>query len=168
MGAAVGYGQFTAANQPAAPPVIKRIKDVRLIPDLLEYGKLWHARSQYRHIPFNDDVARETARSAIIFSNQALWTYEEQGKIQGMLIGALCQYAFSKKRYATDSLFFADKGGQRLFYTLREWAKGNGVAQLQMGVTSGIGDAEQVGKLYELNGMKRIGGIYVLNFGGTQ
>lgn len=143
--------------------MIKRIRDVKRIPDLVKYGKEWHARSQYKHIPFDEEIARETARAAIIFSNQAVWTSEIDGKIRGLCIGMLCQYAFSKKKYATDLLYMADEEGPKLFYTLRDWASDK-AEQLQLGITSGIGDPEAVGRFYELNGLRKVGGIYVLEY----
>lgn len=143
--------------------MIKRIKDVKRIPEIVKFGEGWHARSRYAHIPFDRDISTETVRAAVIFSNQALWTYEVGGKITGFLIAAMCPYLFSKKKYTSDLLFCADQGGAQLFWTIREWAKGNGAMELQMGVTSGIGVADDVGKFYEKNGMQRIGGIYALS-----
>ena len=142
---------------------VKRIKDVRKIPELVKYGESWHARSQYSHIKFDREWATETIRAALIFPTMALWTSEINGKLEGMCIGTLGRYTFSKSFYATDLLLMADKEGAKLFYALRNWAREHEAVQLQVSVTSGIGDADKIGKFYTKSGMTRLGGFYSQN-----
>lgn len=143
---------------------VKRIKDVRRIPEILEYGERWHKKSQYSVVKFERDWAREFIRAAIIFPNQALWVSEDRdGKIQGLLIASLQHYVFSHRCYATDMIFVADRQGHKLFGAFRTWAKEHEAEQIQVGITSGVGDPERLGKYYEKCGLARLGGIYSID-----
>lgn len=140
--------------------MVKRIKDIRRLQEIVNYGRKWYEKSIYNTIGFDENVSRETIRAGICYPTQALWVSETDGVIQGFLLGGLCSFPFSKKNYATDILFCADAEGAKLFSAFQSWAIDQKAILLQMGVTSGIGDPEAIGKFYKINGFSHVGGIY--------
>lgn len=96
---------------------------------------------------------------------------DKGGRVTGMIIGVAQQLWWSRRRYATDLVFYSEKGdGRRLLQAFRRWAWSvPGVVEITMGQSSGI-DIERTRKLYERAGMKLIGHMYteVANPANTQ
>lgn len=85
---------------------------------------------------------------------------------QGFLIGILEELFFSRQRMATDLAVYVRDGyrnlAPRLFKTFIEWAESKSrVAQITLGISSGIGDPERVSKMYENLGFAQVGSINV-------
>ena len=89
------------------------------------------------------------------------------GEIEGVFIGVANQLWYSRKKQAADLFFYVtDKGkgwGSSLLRRYIQWARFNkGVAEITLGVMSGIGDMERTKKLYEKLGAVKVGDSYVL------
>ena len=91
---------------------------------------------------------------------------DEDDKPQGFLLGVLEELFFSRQRMATDLAVYVREGyrnlAPRLFKTFITWAESKSrVVQVTLGISSGIGDPERTGKMYEKLGFTQIGSINV-------
>ena len=89
------------------------------------------------------------------------------GVIEGVFIGVTNQLWYSRKKQSADLFFYVtQKGrgwGSSLLRRYIQWARFNkGVAEITLGVMSGIGDMERTKKLYEKLGAVQVGDSYVL------
>lgn len=94
-----------------------------------------------------------------------LLVVDDNDKPQGFLLGLIDDLFWSRKRYATDLAFYIRKGyrhlAPRVIKRFMAWAKKKPrVAHISMGIASGMGDLDRVGKMYESLNMSRVGGIY--------
>jgi len=91
---------------------------------------------------------------------------DENDKPQGFLLGVLEELFFSRQRMATDLAAYVREGyrnlAPRLFKTFITWAESKArVAQITLGISSGIGDPERTCKMYEKLGFAQVGSINV-------
>ncbi len=90
---------------------------------------------------------------------------DDDDRPQGLLLGLIDDLFFSRYNYATDVTFYVREryrhlvpGMVKRFMT---WAESKPrVVYVALGISSGIGDLERVGKVYESLGLSKIGGIY--------
>jgi hypothetical protein len=140
--------------------MIRRLYDPANIPKLIQYGKRWHPRSALKDLPFDAKRCDQLLRGAFISPDMAVWaSFDQKKHVRGVLIGAICAYPFFDAKYATDITFIADHDGAALFRSFYQWAKSHGANALQMGVTSGLSEAEP---FYLSVGLEKIGGIYYM------
>jgi hypothetical protein len=90
---------------------------------------------------------------------------DDDDKPQGFLLGLVDSLFFSRDRYATDIAIYVRDGYRHLAPRLAKefitWAESKPrVRQITLGISSGIGDQERIGKMYETLGLSRVGGIY--------
>jgi len=91
---------------------------------------------------------------------------DENDKPQGFLLGVLEELFFSRQRMATDLAVYVREGyrnlAPRLLKTFVTWAESKvRVAQITLGISSGIGDPERTCKMYEKLGFTQVGSINV-------
>lgn len=128
---------------------------------LVIFGRNAHAHSNYADIPYNSMVVRETLRAAVTLKGQDVLIAErEDGSLCGLLIALTVPLPFSRKKYATDGVFYAEQGGDKLLDAFIEWAKARHAARIDMGVTQ-FDPAARLDKLYETRGFVRTGGMYM-------
>ncbi len=91
---------------------------------------------------------------------------DDHDRPQGFLIGMIEELFFSKRRMATDLAVYIRKEyrnlGGSLIKRFINWAESKPrVVQIMLGISSGSGDFDRVGAMYESFGLSRVGGIYV-------
>ena len=85
---------------------------------------------------------------------------------QGFLLGMIDELFYSPQRFATDLATYVREEyrhlAPRMYKKFIAWAKSKPkVVEITLGISSGIGDTERVGKLYEKLGFSRMGGLYM-------
>lgn len=122
----------------------------------------FHARSSYAHYRVNRPGVLHTfarcCNSAFAFAAVA----ENDGGIDGALLGACEPLWCVHARYATDLLFFFARpwDGVRLGRMFLEWVDSRpGVIDITMGVSAEL-NAERMDVLYRRIGLERIGGLF--------
>lgn len=128
---------------------------------LVIFGRNAHAHSNYADIPYNSMVVRETLRAAVTLKGQDVIIAErEDGSLCGLLIALTVPLPFARRKYATDGVFYAEQGGDRLLDAFIEWAKARHVARIDCGVTQSD-PTSRLDVLYERKGFTRTGGMYM-------
>lgn len=89
--------------------------------------------------------------------DSAVWASFVGNKVRGFLIGAVIEWPYLQGAYATDWAFIAHSNGRELYRAFEQWATSHGVNAIQMGVSSGIAQADE---FYESVGLRRVGGVY--------
>lgn len=85
---------------------------------------------------------------------------------QGFIMGVADDLFFTDGRYVTDMAVYARESARAFggFMVKRfiKWAKSQSAVKIiPMGISSGMGDVDRVGKMYEALGMRRVGGLYI-------
>ena len=93
---------------------------------------------------------------------------EHEGRIVGCLLGQVGRVWYSEDCYATDIGFVVlpEYSGIYAWLMARKfirWAKAQPkVVEVTMQISSGLGDIERTGKMYESIGLKKMGGCYTV------
>lgn len=105
--------------------------------------------------------------AGLMGSNKAtvLLVVDDDDKPQGFLLGIIDELFFSRARYGTDIAFYVRKEyrrfAPRVLKQFIAWAKSKPrVDHVLLGQSSGIGDVDRIGEMYEKLGLSRVGGIY--------
>ena len=125
-----------------------------------------HAKSNYKNVPVDEKTLRQLILMMIYDKNSCVYVTEDAVGVNGFVLGMVEELFFSRKRYGTDLMIYARKpmDGVRLLRKLTEWIKTKPRdVEITLGITSGIGDPERTGKLYEAMGYEPIGGMYMMN-----
>ncbi len=134
--------------------------DTQKIVDFLQ--KYHEERSNLSDIPFDRRTMCNAIDYYIGMPKHTVFVYTDGDAITGVLAGSIEPFMFNDKRkWATDLLNVADKGGVWLLKKFIEWAKMYKVDRIFMGISTGIGRTEG---LYEAVGMERVGGFYMMKF----
>lgn len=86
----------------------------------------------------------------------------DHGRLTGTILGVAQELWWSRKRYATDLLFYSESPGDglKLLRGFLTWAWSlPSVVEVTLGQSSGL-DIERTGILYERVGLTRMGSIY--------
>ena len=137
------------------------------IPQIIKVCKEAHQLSISKDVPLDEGILRKNTQVCILSAEHLVNVVEIGGAIEGVFIGVANQLWYSRKKQATDLFFYTtDKGkgwGSSLLRRYIQWARFNkGVAEITLGVMSGIGDMERTKKLYERLGAVKVGDSYVL------
>lgn len=137
--------------------MIRRLTDPKHIPKLIDYARGWHAKSVFKDIPLDIKKSEALFRSSFVSMDAAVWASFIGTRVHGFLIGAILDWPYLKGSYATDWAFIADRDGRGLYRAFEAWAVAHGANAIQMGVSSGMPQAD---RFYETVGLQRTGGIY--------
>ena len=92
---------------------------------------------------------------------------EKDGRLVGMLLGYITEHYFGRDLIALDYMWFVDqehrgsRAGVELLFAFQDWAKSKGVAEIYIGLSSGV-HAEKTGALLTKLGYDVVGGNYKL------
>lgn len=129
-----------------------------------------HARSRYSHIPPCEQKVKRLIAMIIGAPTQFCWVSERNGEIEGVLLAAVDEILWSRKKEAHDLWFYvrdsARGDGARLARKFIAWAKSRNVALIGLSVSSGIGETGRTQEFLEALGLRRHGGIYAMFCGG--
>lgn len=131
------------------------------IPEILGILEEHHGKSNMQEIPFvRTDVLQVLNDCFSTREAVGLVAEDREGKINGVLFGAMQPFFINMKRcWATDYFFIANGGGYNLLCAFKDWAYKGGASRIIMGVSSGDARADH---LLELSGFERTGGMYVI------
>lgn len=145
-----------------------RIGDIPDVKAIEALGLELLANSVYSKVK-PDNVKFKQTVASLMGSKKGivLVVVDDQDQPQGFLLGIVDDLFFSQERYGTDLAVYVREGyrhhAAKLLKQFVAWAKSKPkVAHIAMGVSSGIGDIDRVGRIYERLGMSRVGGIYVM------
>lgn len=128
---------------------------------LVILGRQAHGQSNYSDVPFNANVARDTLRGAVLLKGQDVIIAERaDGSLCGFLIAMTVQLPFSHRKYATDGIYWAEQGGDKLLDAFLAWAKSKHVARIDMNVSQ-ADPTNRLDALYQSRGLERTGGMYL-------
>ena len=137
------------------------------IPQIIKVVKEAHKESSSKGVPLDEEIIRKNVQVCILSAEHLVNVVEIVGVIEGVFIGVTNQLWYSRKKQSADLFFYVTpkgKGwGSSLLRRYIQWARVNkGVAEINLGVNSGIGDMDRTKKLYEKLGAVRVGDSYVL------
>lgn len=149
-----------------------RTADIPDIKEIYELGKELLDQSVYASIK-HDEVKFKTFVAGLmgIKNGTVLVVVDDDDKPQGFMLGIVEELFFSKKRMATDLAVYVREGyrhiAPKMFKEFIRWAESKPrMAQITLGISSGIGDTKRVGRMYNSLGFAQTGGIYVKLVGG--
>jgi len=125
-----------------------------------------HAISFYKDIPLSPEKCRKIISTIISSPTQFAWVDEVGGEVNGVLLGMVDEWIWSRQKEASDVFFYVNEHSRRAGYFLAkrfmEWADARPDVKIKgMAVSSGIGDVERTEQLYRRLKMNRVGGIYL-------
>lgn len=126
---------------------------------MLEYGRRAFEGSNYEGLGYNSVIARKTAKAALSMPSMCVYLAKKNGVICGLIIGMMDAMPFCAGMSATDLVFHAEAGGDKLLDAFVEWCKRKKVTRIDMGVSQ-EGNDEAVTKLYERKGFKAAGRLF--------
>jgi hypothetical protein len=134
------------------------------IPALIAIGALY-APQISAHYDLDEPQIKKTLLFLMASKRGCVFVSEVCGEIVGLLIGQIDRLWFSKKFYATDIAFLVKPGHPMQGYLMAKrfvnWAKSfNDVIDVTMQISSGLGDTDRIGRMYERLGLKRVGGCF--------
>jgi len=136
------------------------------IPALIELGTRMYLESRYADTsPFDDQKCAELAGHLINAPSGCVLVAEKDGQIVGWMAGGIGEQWFSRKLMAFEyGLFIAPEhrgssAAPRMVKAFIGWAKENGAAVVNMGITTGVHE-ERTGAMYGRLGLQRFGSLY--------
>jgi GNAT superfamily N-acetyltransferase len=164
-------GKAFAASKPARLRLggvkIRLARDEADIAAMIALGRLLHAESRFRKLPYDEARLREIGKMGLSKGNPGLLIAERGGAIVGMAVVMLGEHYFSKALAATVQLIYVTpeaRGGAaavNLLRAIRRWSAQNKAVDLHINVTTGI-EASRTDRFLRHMGFKQTGGNYVL------
>lgn len=134
---------------------------------MIALGRLLHAESRFRHLPYDEARLREIGKMGLAKGNPGLLIAERGNKIVGMAVVMLGEHYFSQALAVTVQLIYVTpeaRGGAaavNLLRAIRRWSAQNKAIDLHINVTTGIATA-RTDRFLRHMGFKQTGGNYVL------
>jgi RimJ/RimL family protein N-acetyltransferase len=127
-----------------------------------------HERSISKAVPLDVKTLRKNIQVCVLSAEHLVLIVELDDKIEGAFIGVTHQLWYSRKKQSADLFFYVtEKGtgyGANLMRRFITWSKkNNGVKEIVLGISSGIGDSNRVKQLYERMGATRVGDNFVVS-----
>ena len=140
------------------------------------------ARAMHAESPLSSRVAFKEGRVVQVFTHlltepasRCAWVLEctdQAGtELVGFLGGVLQAYLFSFDRYVGDVGFYVlpehrgTRGPKLLLDALDAWGRARGALEIGLGLQSEVAQTERIGRFYEYQGFRRIGGMYKRDLG---
>lgn len=117
----------------------------------------------YAHVPRDRPTMAQAVTTCIASKFSCCFVSEHDGKLTGVLLAQAPELWFSKKRAATDLLFYCESGdGIYLIREYLQWALAlPGLVEVSLAQSSGV-EIERFEKLCEHAGMRKMGAVYSL------
>lgn len=137
------------------------------MPELLKLGKAMHEESRWSALPFAEEKVRDLLVGLTVVPHGFLMVAEQGGQIIGVYAGWCGEHFFTHQKVASDFAVFVTPGkrgglaAMQLIGAFIYWAKGQGAAIIQTGVSTGV-LVEETTSLYERMGFETIGPIMEL------
>lgn len=136
------------------------------IPKLLEIGQ-YYLDQIHPGMKIDKQQAPKDLRYLMSSKTGVVLVAEEEGEIVGVLAGQVMKQAFVDCRYATDLAFVVLPGhpiqAVQIARQFVHWAKQQrNVKEIVLNISSGLGNVDRTGKMYERLGMRKMGGTYAI------
>ena len=123
-----------------------------------------HNLTPYRDVPLSEEKGKMIIARCIGAPTQFAWVVEKDGRVEGVLLGAVDEMLWSRKKEAHDILFYvrpaARGAGHQLARAFIAWARTTPARLIGMSVSFGAA-GERTETLLEHLGLQRIGGIFI-------
>lgn len=129
---------------------------------MVELGYRLCDRTPYAHIPRDRPSIVRTFTQAMSSALGCAFVSEHEGKLTGLLIGVAQELWWSRMRFATDLVFYAERAGAGVLLGRQflDWAWNvPRMVDVTMGQSSGL-DPERSAAIYRRLGLQRVGGLY--------
>ena len=129
---------------------------------MLKLGRRLHKETPYAGVPIDIQACGQTLGQCVSSAFGIALVAEHDGEITGLMMGAAVPLWFSRKRYVTDFITYAETPGDglRMIRQFVQWAWSIPmVVEITLAQSSGI-DIERAGLIYERLGLKRVGSLY--------
>ncbi len=143
-----------------------RLGDIPDIDAIVELSHEIKEQSVYAGIKIDNAKYRLLiARMMSDKTSRVIVVVDDDDRPQGFMLGLVEDLFFSRARYATDLVVYVRKGFRNLapimFRSFMQWAKTKPrVVLIMFGISSGVGDPQRTGELYQSLGLSLCGGIY--------
>ncbi len=142
------------------------------IPAIVALTREIHGKTHYRDAPLDAEKYMHTLRM-MINSRQHLVLVadgEEQGDVGGFFLGIAQPHFAVKGKFATDLMFYASPEhpgvGILMLRRFLTWARSRSdVSLILLGISNDLADEKGLGRFYERQGLRRVGGLYMEVFG---
>jgi hypothetical protein len=139
-------------------------KDVTSIMKVVQEA---HEKSISKTVPLDVKTLRRSVQVCVLSREHLVMVVDLDGSIEGAFIGVTHQLWYSRKKQSADLFFYVtEKGkgyGANLMRRFITWSKkDNGVKEIVLGISSGIGDSSRVKQLYQRMGGVRVGDNFVV------
>ena len=144
-----------------------RLADIPDMDAICELGREMHEQSVYAEIKPDEPKFRMFLAGLMgIKGGIVLVIVDDDDKPQGFIAGAMEELFYSRQRMATDIGVYVRESYRHLAPAMYKkfiaWAESKTrMSQITLGISSGIGDPERTGKMFESLGLSRVGGIFV-------
>ena len=130
--------------------------------ELVRFVEKYHReKSNLSDIPFDRPSMVAYIDYHIGTPKHVVYIHLDDDEITGFILGGLEPFPHNSKRYwASDGMFIADKGGVRLLKRFHAWAFANRADRIFHGVSTG--DARADALFSALKDTERTGGMYVI------
>lgn len=145
-----------------------RAGDIKDIPRIHVLAKELLDASAYGGTVMNDLKFKKTVANCIASKLGCCFVAVNSDDVpEGFILGVADTPFYSDERFATDLAFYvrpqARSAGAWLALRFVRWARSvRGVTDISMAISSGMGDVERIGRMYERMGMRRVGGLYTM------
>ena len=132
-------------------------------PDLTKLVKACrrlHQASNWSWVPFSSAAMRKSLLIMDRRPDYQVFVAKKDGEICGLLVGGIDTVIYGNTRIASDIEFVAEAGGNELIKVFREWAIAMG-AKVRLMADSNGGREDSKDRFFRMNGMDRIGGLYM-------
>lgn len=128
---------------------------------LVELGKRGCALTQYAEYGLDEHRAKMNVLKFMLSERALVLVCEDDGKITGLLMAVLTLHPVFACIIASDLVFYAETpgSGREMCRQFEQWATDNGAHQIEMGVSSGLGN--RADPFFERRGFNKVGGIFV-------
>lgn len=135
------------------------------IPEIVRLSETMHQESRYRTLLYNGDKFARLMARLIDSPAGMVAVAERDGQIIGAIAGVVTDHYFADATISYELGLYVEKAhrgtlaGYRLAKEYIDWAKSQGVDQVDMGITTGI-DEERTGRMYERLGLRHVGIVF--------
>jgi len=141
------------------------LSDIDGIVDVV--GRRMFAESAFRDLDYDESKSRLYLSRIICGDRSFGCVAEVDGEVVGFFTGYVSEYFFGRDLIATEELWYVVPGhrssalGLGLLGAFEDWARGMGVREVCVGLSTG-NDPARVGGILERRGYRQMGGVYKL------
>jgi len=138
------------------------------LPKVIDLGRQMHQESVYRHFNFDPSKFGRLLYHYVTNPNSC-FAHVGTGKdtLSGVFLGSIDEHYFGTDLIASDTLWYVSpqsRGSRvalQLLWAFEKWAKNANVAEIYVGVSSGL-SADKTGTMLQKLGYDAVGGNYKL------